>query len=123
MDKAVLEELKKNLLSMKTQILNSGVMQSTDDLEVSSDDLADEADLASNVINQEVSFHIRHREMQKLRMIDEALNRIEMGQYGHCEECDEFIGKKRLMIQPWTTLCITHAEEQERQGQKFSKGA
>lgn len=123
MDKATLEELKQNLLRMKSQILNSGIMNSKDDLEVPTDDLADEADLASNVINQEVSFNIRHRELNKLRMIEEALYRLEQGSYGHCEECDEFIGKKRLLLQPWTTLCITHAEEQEREEQKFSRGA
>ena len=59
--------------------------------------------------------------MQKLRKIENALHRMEEGSYGHCEDCDEPIGHKRLENQPWTTLCITHAEEQEREQGRFSR--
>lgn len=121
MKKAKLEKLKNHLLQLKTQILNGGILRSVEDLTVSSDDLADEADLATNVINQQVSFSMRQRELSKLRSIEEALYRVEEGTYGYCEECDEEIGEKRLMNQPWTTLCITHAEEQEREQMKFTR--
>ncbi len=121
MDKAKLNEYKNLLLKAKMKILNAGVLNKTDDLAVSSDDLSDEADLASSVITQQVSFNIRDRELQKLRLIEEALMRIEEGTYGLCEDCDEEIGEKRLKNQPWTTLCITHAEEREREKNKFAK--
>lgn len=119
MKKSKLEELKNLLLQHKTVILNSGILKSTDDLHVSSDDLADEADLAASVINQQVTFSMRTREIAKLRLIEEALDRIENGTYGQCEECDEPIGEKRLKNQPWATLCITHAEELEREKSHF----
>ena len=99
-----LDKYRQLLLQMKTQILNGGVINRSDDLQISTDDLADEADIASNVINQEVSLSMRNREMMKLRHIDEALQRIEEGNFGLCEECDEEIGKKRLQNQPFTTL-------------------
>jgi len=123
MSKKQYEEVKKRLLYMKTQILNSGFLRSSDDLQVSSDDLPDEADLANNVISQQVTFNIRHRELEKLRMIEEALYKIEEGTYGVCEECDEPIGDKRLEKNPWTSLCITHAEERERENKRFSASA
>lgn len=123
MDKAKLEEFKKILLAKKEQIINSGLLSANDDLKISSDDLPDEADIASNVINQQVSFNIRHRELNKLRHIDAALDRIHKGTYGHCEECEGFIGHKRLTYQPWTTLCITHAEEKEREDHLFRRQA
>lgn len=116
-----MEKFKALLLEYKMRIMNGGILRSGEDLHVSSDDLPDEADLASSVINQQVSFNMRQRELSKLKAIDEALYRIEQGTYGHCEECDEAIGEKRLENQPWTTLCITHAEEQERENQKFVK--
>ncbi len=115
MEKLDLEQFKALLLEHKARILNGGILSSKEDLHISSDDLADESDIASNVINQHVSMNMRHRELQKLRSIDEALYRIENNTYGCCEECDEGIGAKRLKNQPWTTLCITHAEEYERQ--------
>jgi len=121
MDKAKMEKFKALLLQAKVKIMNGGILRSTEDLQVSSDDLSDEADLATSVINQQVTFNMRQRELVKLKAIDEALYRVEQGAYGHCDECDESIGEKRLENQPWTTLCITHAEEQERENQKFVK--
>lgn len=121
MDKAKMEKFKALLLHAKVKIMNGGILRSTEDLQVSSDDLSDEADLATSVINQQVTFNMRQRELVKLKAIDEALYRVEQGAYGHCDECEESIGEKRLENQPWTTLCITHAEEQERENQKFVK--
>jgi DnaK suppressor protein len=121
MTKAQLKELKEVLLKKKTEILNGGILTSNEDLHVSSEDLPDEADLASSVINQQISFNIRQRELDKLRAIDEALYRIDDGSYGQCEECDEEIAFKRLKTQPFTSLCITHAEEKEREDQRFQR--
>lgn len=116
-----MEELKARLIQMKEDILNSGVLNRNDDLKVEAEDLPDEADLANNVINQQVSFNMRQRELVKLKNIDQALARIEEGTYGFCEECDEPIGHKRLKNRPFTTLCITHAEEREREQQRFRR--
>jgi DnaK suppressor protein len=121
MDKEKKEHFKKKLLQMKYQIMNSGVLRNSEDLRTSTDDLADEADLASTVINQQVTFNIRHRELEKLRLIDEALWRLENGTYGICEECDEPIGDKRLENQPWANLCVEHAEDLEREQSKSKK--
>lgn len=119
MKKAQLDELKAQLISMKEQILNGGYLTQTEDLHVTSDDLPDEADLATNVINQQITFNMRQRELVKLRSIDEALNRIENGTYSECEECGDEIGFKRLKNQPFTNLCIRDAEDAEREQQKF----
>lgn len=123
MDREKLETHRKTLLTLKTKIMNGAAFKSTDDLKVHSEDLADETDLASSVMGQQISFNIRERELEKLRLIEEALYRIEDGTYGVCEECDEKIAEKRLSHQPWTTLCITHAEEKEREGYKFIRTA
>ena len=106
---------------MKQEILDRGILTSKEDLQVSSEDLPDEADLASSVINQQVSFSMRQRETHKLKCIAEALARIEAGTYGQCEDCGDNIGFKRLMNQPFTDVCITHAEEREREQQRFQR--
>lgn len=121
MDKAKLQIYKEKLMLLRSEILNGGILAKNEDLTVSTDDLADEADLANNVINQQVSFNMRTRELSKLRSIEMALERIEDGTYGHCEECDEEISAKRLDNQPWADLCITHAEEREREEQRFKR--
>jgi DnaK suppressor protein len=122
MDNKKLEHFKKKLLEAKNQILNSGVLSNYEDLHIQSDDLADEADLASNTINQQVSFSIRDREMNKLRRIDAALGRIEDGSYGYCLESGEEIEAKRLETQPWAEFCLEVAEEREREeSQRFRR--
>lgn len=115
MNKAKLEKYKKQLLTLKSQILSGGFLKSSEDLYISSEDLAEEGDLANNVIQQQVSFNIRNRELAKLRQIEEALDRIENNCFGECDDCGEEISEKRLDTQPWASLCITHAEERERE--------
>lgn len=121
MDKRKLDEYKEVLLQLKSQILNGGILTSSSDLTISQDDLADEADLANSVIDQQVSFNMRQRELSKLRSIEIALEKVEDGTYGYCEECDEEIPEKRLTNQPWSSLCIEHAEEKERENRHFAK--
>ena len=123
MKKEQLEFYKKLLLEHKMKILNGGVLGKSEDLHVSSDDLADEGDLASTVVNQQVSITMRAKEMEKLHFINEALERIEDGTFGYCEDCDEPISEKRLQTQPWATLCITHAEERERERERYRLSA
>jgi DnaK suppressor protein len=114
-DKKKLEHFKNLLLKHRQQILNVGLLNKSDDLHVSEEDLADEMDLATSLIQQQLTCTIRDREFAKLRRIDLALEKIQEGSYGHCEECEEEIGSKRLENQPWADLCITHAEEKERE--------
>ena len=121
MNKKKLENFRKILLMYKTRILNGGILTSNEDLTISSDDLPDEADLAFSTINQQVSFNIRQKELEKLRAIEEALQKIEKNTYGYCEECEEAIPEKGLQVYPWATLCIYHAEEEEREKSKFKK--
>ena len=115
MDKKKLEFHKQLLLKHRQQILNIGLLAKSEDLHIATDDLSDETDLASSMIQQQLNCTIRDREYSKLRKIDAALDRIVEGTYGHCDECEEEISGKRLENQPWADLCIQHAEEKERE--------
>ena len=122
MNTKYLEHFRNLLLQKKKQILNGVIQNSKGELQMSSDDLADETDVANSVVNQNISFHIIHREFAKIRLIDEALLRIDQGYYGLCEYCNIPIGQKRLNYQPWATLCIDHAEEEERAAATRQRG-
>ena len=123
MDKKKLETFKILLLKHRQQILNGGIVSNTEDLRVHEEDLADETDLASSLISQQLSCSIREREFIKLRKIDLALERIQEGSYGHCQDCEDEIGLKRLENQPWADLCIVHAEEKEREDAQIYRQA
>jgi len=119
-----LNYFRQKLLTARGKIVNSGIMNDFEDLHIKSDDLADEADLANSTINQQITFSIREKEMNKLRRIEAALARIEEGSYGLCLESGEEIEERRLETQPWTEFCIEVAEEHEREhNQRYHKRA
>ncbi len=123
MDKKKLDHFKTLLLKHRQQILNGGMVTRSEDLHISEEDLSDESDLATSMIQQQLSCTMRDRELLKLRRIDMALEKVEDGTYGHCEDCDEEIGMKRLENQPWAELCIVHAEEKEREESQIARHA
>jgi DnaK suppressor protein len=53
------------------------------------------------------------RRAAMLREIGAALRRIELGEFGFCEECGEPINPKRLEIDPTSRLCISCASAAE----------
>ena len=63
----------------------------------------------------DVGFALRigDREAKLIAKIRDALQRLEDGTFGICEECGEGIPLKRLMARPVTTLCIQCKKEQE----------
>ena len=60
-----------------------------------------------------ITLRIRDRERRLIHKIQEALTRIDEGEYGICEECGEDIGVARLKARPVTTLCVNCKARQE----------
>jgi DnaK suppressor protein len=54
------------------------------------------------------------RQKRLLTEIERALTEIESGEYGQCDECDEFIAVARLEADPVTQRCIVCATKLER---------
>jgi DnaK suppressor protein len=75
----------------------------------------DPTDRASLESDRNFELRIRDRERKLIMKIREALERIEKGEFGICESCEEEIGTARLKARPVTTLCIECKTEQERQ--------
>ncbi len=76
-----------------------------------------EADLSDQATNESVTaFELRTRDRYRKLMskIDSALNRIEEGEYGYCDETGDPIGIKRLEARPIATLSIEAQERHER---------
>lgn len=71
------------------------------------------AELGSDNFEQEFTLSLMQTEGDTLGLIEEALMRIEDGQYGKCVECDGVIPKTRLNALPFTPMCIRCAERIE----------
>jgi len=74
----------------------------------------DQADVGSTSLERdaEMSLVANHRDL--LLQVEKALDRIQSGTYGNCENCDQPIGKMRLMAFPRATLCMTCKQREER---------
>jgi DnaK suppressor protein len=102
-----LAEMRDILLKMKEGTLaeiQKSVRSGTDspDAEPSGDIY----DQASSERDRELDLLLGDREREKLRSIDEALDRIDDGEYGICEECEEEIPLGRLKVLPFARYCV-----------------
>ena len=74
---------------------------------------SDEMEEASLSADMGFTLRIRDREAKLMAKIAEALDRLENGTFGICEECGEEIPIKRLRARPVTALCIACKRVQE----------
>lgn len=72
------------------------------------------AELGSDNYEQEFTLSLLATEEDTLGMIDAALDRIERGTYGTCQECEGPIPKTRLNAIPHASLCVKCASLRDR---------
>jgi len=75
----------------------------------------DLGDQATAETDRSFMLRLRGREQKLLKKIEEAIDRIDKGEYGICEVCGEEIGIERLEARPVTTMCIACKTEQEEE--------
>lgn len=66
----------------------------------------DPNDRATQESEFSLELRARDRERKLIKKIDEAINRIDIGEYGYCESCGIEIGIRRLEARPTAELCI-----------------
>ena len=57
-----------------------------------------------------ISLQMNGLDDAQLRMVEEALDRLDSGDYGTCLSCEEPIAPKRLQAIPWARYCVTCQE-------------
>ena len=104
----------KKLLEKRLELIS--VVQKTEDYgrEVDSQNEAmDLADKASSSYTKEFMFSKSDSDRQLLQAVVDALDRIEGGAYGECENCGEPVERKRLEALPWAAFCLGCQERTE----------
>jgi len=104
----------KDLLKLRETILNEmGAKLKTErnpgDREVG--DFYDDVDIEKD---RQMVYTLGERERAKLNALNAAIEKIEDGTYGLCEECGEEINKKRLKIIPFAQFCINCQSDHEK---------
>jgi DnaK suppressor protein len=109
-------EMKAILIRMKEEALTeiNKTMKSGADA-VTGEPSGDIYDQASSERDRELGLLLSDREREKLANIDEALMKIEDGEYGICEECEEEIPLGRLKVLPFARFCVKCKSDIEKQ--------
>lgn len=81
--------------------------------DVSNQDVGDEVDRASRESDHTLELRTRDRYRKLQKKIDQALQRIDDGSYGYCDDTGEEIGVKRLGVRPVATLTLEAQERRE----------
>ncbi len=75
------------------------------------------ADVSNDNARHEMELRMLSEDGDVLKLIEEALKRLEKGEYGRCQECGEPISEGRLKIRPYAVFCVkckTRHEEQAK---------
>ena len=115
MKKRDMQRFQKLLLRQREELMVQTKKALSGDIHLDPDDFPDEIDTASSEMNLAFQGRLRERERGLLSKINEALQKIEDGVYGECENCGEAIGVKRIEARPVARLCIDCKAEQEQQ--------
>jgi RNA polymerase-binding protein DksA len=110
------------ILKKKEEILDSIKHVSEDTLKKSQRDAAGDissytlhmADVATDTYDREFSLGLASSEREILYEINDALKKIEEGDYGICESCKRPITKTRLKAVPYARLCLDCQKAQEK---------
>jgi len=97
------ESYRKQLLEKRTEVLTA--------LGIKFDTLArmgrvNEEDQAQLTHDEFISLRLNSLDYGQLRLVNEALDRLESGDYGTCLRCEEPIPPKRLRALPWARYCV-----------------
>jgi|ERR1700733_1997147 DnaK suppressor protein len=114
MEKKKLKQFETRLQEQRDSLL--GMVERTEDYgrEANRDISQDPADQASNSYTKELLFSQSTNERMMLRLIAEALERLQGGSFGECVNCGQEIQAKRLEAIPWARYCIKCQELQEQ---------
>ena len=82
----------------------------------------DEMDVARSTSDVETHASLIERAEDRLRLIDQALARVDNGSYGTCGECGEDIPVERLKALPFALLCVDCQEKRGRSRGRWGAG-
>ncbi len=114
MNPVMLEYFRQKLTDWRSELLRESsetIQHTLQETELQKPDLADRA---SAETDHALELRTRDRERKLISKINEALMRINDGEYGYCEETGEPIGVARLEARPVATLSLEAQERHEK---------
>ncbi len=107
-----LEYFRQKLLTWRADLVEES-RETISNLREEVRDVGDEAERATRETENSLELRTRDRYRKLIKKIDQALARVDEGEYGYCEETGEEIGLARLEARPIATLCLDAQERWE----------
>ncbi len=114
MRKRQLQKYRNQLLQIRKDILHEIRQDLQEERDAEAPEGRDTYDVASDERDREINLLLGDRGRKKLLLVDDALARVETGEYGICDECGEEISPGRLEAMPFSHLCVTCQGEHEQ---------
>ena len=105
MNKKQQEHFRTKLLAWKQELLDE-ITRTMTQMRHEPENPPDPNDRASQETDMSLELRSRERERKLIKKIDEALQRLDSGDYGYCEVCGVEIGVERLEARPTADQCI-----------------
>ena len=118
MSKEQIKHFREILITWKND-LQKEVERTISHMQEDASNFPDPADRATQEEEFGLELRTRDRERKLLAKINEAIQRIDDGTYGYCEETGDEIGIKRLEARPVATLCLEAQERHELKERQF----
>ena len=109
------EGIRKLLLAMRDKLVKEISENRIPEPLTAPSNIGDLVDQAGDERDRELSLLLTGRDKEKLMAITEALEKINEGTYGICEECGEKIGQGRLKVMPLAKLCVSCQSKLEKE--------
>lgn len=78
------------------------------------------SDVASEVFERGKDIGFKTYALQQIEKVEDAMEKLETGQYGYCDKCGQPIPQERLEAIPLTTMCVNCREEEWEDGHKYN---
>lgn len=118
MDQEKLEYFR-NALNEEIRTLINDAGKTVTEMNSDSSNFPDPTDRATQESDRNFELRIRDRERKLINKIKDAIDRIDAGEFGICEECGDEISEARLKVRPVTTLCINCKMEEEQKEKRL----
>lgn len=112
--RTILVELRDKILGKIAQEMGTKL---DDDPRMSTLSTMDMGDLSQLDQDEDIDYTLLNMHIERLREVEDALDRLEESTYGICEDCSVAINLERLQILPFTTCCVQCQERREQMGQ------
>jgi len=114
MDKKKMKTYRDRLLERRESLVSQVTEAELSSRERDMEATQDPADMAANAYTKELLISMSDNDRMLLGLIDEALARVESGDYGECVNCAEPIQEKRLNAVPWARYCLRCQDMKEK---------